>query len=145
MSENKVVNKRPEKLTEEQFNQLANALARLHEIRNTEVGGAIITAERKAEAAKLEQEALGIIEFISTTMIAHAQEFLGCWRVVQSEYNPLVNGFINFFNRLAVSSHDLAQQRNAAMAAMKQPMQAQTDDSAAPKNVVRMPTLPKKK
>lgn len=133
-TENKVPARK--KLNIETFTQISGALARLHEIRNTEVGGVIQTRERKNDALKLQEEAAALIEFLSDALISHGQELLGCWHVVNNEYTPLVNGFMNFFDRLATASHDRAEM-------FRRQAEANVKPAAAPKNVVKMPTAPK--
>lgn len=39
-----------------------------------------------------DEEKSGLANFIGNTMLEHAPEFIGCWNVVQGEYNPLVKG-----------------------------------------------------
>ncbi len=106
----------PKLLTGEEFNAMGAALARLHEIRNTKPEGSILTRDRKNDAAALQKEGTEIINQLAEQFITHGQEFLGAWMVLKSEYEPLVNGAIPFFRRLANSS---AAQARAAQS--KQP------------------------
>ncbi len=129
-----IIGPRPQikKLTYDQFIQLSQALARLHEIRSTKIEGSILTRDKKNEAQELKVEAEALVEFLAATFIDHGQEFLGCWHVMKQEYEPLVNGAVSFFNRLAASSHDRAEQirREAAAGAAK--------EVKVPDNVVKL-------
>lgn len=63
-------------------NEIAGAFARLSELQ----GGTILTSTTEAELR-------GLKDYLSTALLNHAAEFLGCWFTVRQEYEPLLKAF----------------------------------------------------
>lgn len=104
----------PPRLTAEGFNELASALARLHDIKNRKPDGLILTRDKKNEARELTEEAQSLVGFLSENFIAYGQEFLGAWVTLKTEYEPLINGLVPAFRRVAATVNAQAQQAQLA-------------------------------
>jgi len=71
-----------EALTQTEATEIAGALARIAELSTK----AVIESGDATEKRALES-------FVATKMNQHAQELLGCWFTVATQYRPLVQGF----------------------------------------------------
>lgn len=76
-------------LTQEQAMQLAQSYARFEFLRNATI-----------KQPKDDAELRGLTEFMASTFIDHASEFIGCWFGVKNEYEPLLNIFAQALNRV---------------------------------------------
>lgn len=76
------------RLTIKEAQEIAGAVQRLSEIGT----GAIITPGNEAESKALRK-------FVQDKMSEYAQDFLACFFVVATEYEPLVQGFTGLLRR----------------------------------------------
>jgi len=67
------------------------------------IGGAIYRVSELRAKKIMEStdaaEVRGLEQFISTALTEHAQELLGCWIAVETEYEPLVGAFAALLRR----------------------------------------------
>lgn len=82
-------------LTEEKALEIAGALARLSEIKESNPSGLVIPG-----AAKLQQEAQDLIKYLSEAMLTHGPELMGAYFAMHREYKPLLQAFAPIFRRL---------------------------------------------
>lgn len=92
-------------LTRKDAIELGGALARWHELRNSTIKTPTSDAELK-----------GLTEHIATTLVEHADEFVGCWFTIRDEYEPVLNLLARVTQRV---SHINAQQYAAFAAQSK--------------------------
>lgn len=78
----------PKLITANDIAQLTSAVKRLNELMTS----AIVQKETEAEKA-------GLAQMIGNFMLDHAYEFIGCWNIVNREYNPLVRGVAALLGR----------------------------------------------
>jgi hypothetical protein len=88
-------------ITGAEFAQLAQSFARFQFIRNATIKQANDDAELR-----------GLTEFMAQFFIDHAAEFLGCWQVLRSEYEPLI-GVLSVLARRAIATNDSRSQVEA--------------------------------
>jgi len=67
-------------LTSQQAQAIGAAYARLIELR-----------DQKVLTVNTEAEVKGLVEYLSSELLAHASELLGCWIAVKSEYEPALH------------------------------------------------------
>lgn len=79
--------KQPDFLTFELASEMGGAFHRLDEIRKSE------------PSAELENEAAGLVEYLSGNFLKHGTELLGCFFVAKGEYQPLVQALAPVFRR----------------------------------------------
>lgn len=70
----------PVALTMQQIQSIGAAYARLLELKS-----------QKVLTVNTETEVKGLLEFLSSELIAHADEFIACWLVARTEYEPMLN------------------------------------------------------
>jgi hypothetical protein len=78
----------PKLVTANDIANLTQAAKRLNDL----MGSAIVQKESEAEKA-------GLAQMIGNFMLDHAFEFIGCWNIVNREYNPLVRGIAALLGR----------------------------------------------
>lgn len=66
-------------LTPQQIQNIGAAYARLIELK-----------QQKVLTINTETEVKGLLEFLSSELIAHADEFIACWLAVRTEYEPIL-------------------------------------------------------
>lgn len=76
-------------LTGQQIQNIGAAYARLMELKN-----------QKVLTVNTETEVKGLLEFLSSELIAHADEFIACWLAVRTEYEVLLNTFGRMLTRV---------------------------------------------
>jgi hypothetical protein len=100
----------------EQFDKIAGAYTRLLELREQTIHNPNRDAEIK-----------GLVEYLAEEFVTHAQEFLGVWHVVRTEYEPLVNCLAQMHPRLVA----ISQQRQAAQIAQLAAKNTGTEEKPA--------------
>lgn len=80
----------PVALTMQQIQNIGAAYARLMELKS-----------QKVLTVNTETEVKGLIEFLSSELIAHADELLACWLVARTEYEPMLNIFARIAGRVS--------------------------------------------
>ena len=90
-------------LTPQQAQQIIGAYSRLKELNSNVVANPRDDAEKQ-----------GLINFLNGAFMAHAEEFFGCWVVVNQEYNPLITGFTSLLRRALTRIDAAARQENQA-------------------------------
>lgn len=103
-------NNQPPQMTNAEVRQLGQSYARFHFLRNATI-----------KQPKDEAELRGLTEYMATTFIDHASEFIGCYVAVKSEYEPLLNIFAQIVNRVSNIRAAQAAQQQAAEAAESAP------------------------
>jgi hypothetical protein len=89
------------KLTIDNAQKIAGAFQRLQEIGS----GAIIQPGNEAESKALKK-------FLSDQMTEYAQDFLTCFFIVATEYEPLVTGVAGLLRRGGAIAARINQQQN---------------------------------
>lgn len=69
----------PSPLTIQQIQNIGAAYARLLELKSQKV----VTVNTEAEVK-------GLLEFLASELIAHADELIACWLAVRTEYEPIL-------------------------------------------------------
>lgn len=55
--------------------------------------------EKTIKSPNDDAEAKGLLQFVTGSLLTHAEELFGCWVVCRNEYTPLVTGFTGLLNR----------------------------------------------
>lgn len=79
----------PVALTMQQIQNIGAAYARLLELKS-----------QKVLTVNTETEVRGLLEFLSSELIAHADEFIACWLAVRTEYEPILSCIARATNRI---------------------------------------------
>lgn len=77
-------------LTIQQIQAIGAAYARLMELR-----------DQKVVTVNTESELKGILEFLSSELIAHADELIACWLAVKTEYEPALSLLARMGSRIS--------------------------------------------
>lgn len=77
-------------LTPQQIQNIGAAYARLIELK-----------QQKVLTVNTETEVKGLLEFLSSELIAHADELIACWLVARTEYEPMLNIFARIASRVS--------------------------------------------
>lgn len=56
--------------------------------------------DQKIMTPTTESEVRGLIEFLSSTLLEHTSEFLACWLVARTEYEPLLSNLARIMLRV---------------------------------------------
>lgn len=80
----------PKPLTIQDIQSIGAAYARLMELR-----------QQKVLTVNTETEVRGLVEFLSTELIGHADELIATWLVARTEYEPMLNLFARISNRVS--------------------------------------------
>jgi hypothetical protein len=91
-------------LTPAEAQQIIGAYAKLKQLN----ANAISNPRDDAEKA-------GLINFLHGALLAHAEEFFGCWVAINQEYTPLITGFTALLQR-ALTRIDYQNAANRAQA-----------------------------
>lgn len=83
-------------LTQVEYNNILGAIVKLQELQRS---SGLITPGNPG-TANAEAEAKGLIEYLSSSLINHSLELLECWKIIRSEYQPLVGAFIHIAKRV---------------------------------------------
>ena len=103
----------PTRLTSEGAQRLAGALAQLEEVRG-----------RKIVQPGDDKIIKGLETFITNNFLKYANDFLGAWFTVQTEYNPLVLSIARVLRRTDGIRQQWFEQQQAFIAA-QQPSESQ--------------------
>jgi hypothetical protein len=76
------------KLTRSDVQQLADAYRRYAEL-----------STQTLETPNRDSELAGLRSYLTEKLFSHANELLGCWIVLDTEYQPLINGFVALQSR----------------------------------------------
>lgn len=79
----------PVALTMQQIQNIGAAYARLMELK-----------AQKVLTVNTETEVKGLLEFLSSELIAHADELIACWLAVRTEYEPILSCIARATNRI---------------------------------------------
>lgn len=80
----------PVALTMQQIQNIGAAYARLMELKT-----------QKVLTVNTETEVRGLLEYLSSELIAHADELIACWLVARTEYEPMLNIFARIAGRVS--------------------------------------------
>lgn len=81
--------KPPSPLTIQQIQNIGAAYARLLELKSQKV----VTVNTEAEVK-------GLLEFLASELIAHADELIACWLAIRTEYEVLLKTLGRMMNRV---------------------------------------------
>jgi hypothetical protein len=76
------------KLTRSDVQQLADAYRRYAEL-----------STQTLQTPNKDSELAGLRAYLTEKLFTHASEFIGCWIVLDTEYQPLINGFVALQSR----------------------------------------------
>jgi hypothetical protein len=113
-------NKNNGPLTADEAMKLGGAYQRFSELRGLVVQTPTSEAELK-----------GLTEYLATTLIDHASEFIGCWFAVRNEYEPILGLLARIGERVSGIHAQNAAKHQAQS-------QAATADSAEPSNIITL-------
>lgn len=96
------------RLTHQQVEEIAQQYARFLDLK-----------EQRIKTPTLEAELTGIMEYLANTFLNHAPEFIGCWNVVRTEYEPICVNLASLFSRVQAIRVNAVAQMKAAEARLK--------------------------
>jgi len=100
----------PQPIRQEEAAKVAHAIRRLRVLRQTTI-----------HSPRSEAELNGLSAFVQNFLAAHADELVGCWFAVHSEYEPLCNAFATLLRRAGDANQIHAMRVQAAQKSAEKP------------------------
>ena len=91
------LNEHPVELTQRRLAELANAYGRYSEL-TERLKSPIVTPE----TATLQAERAGLEKFLGSALLVHANQLLGCYHIVHSEYEPVLKSIAIIARRIGL-------------------------------------------
>lgn len=93
-------------LTRLEVQKIIDAFGKLNDLSEQVVISSLKAADEAQRTA--------LQEFVLDKLFTHASEFLGCWIVMNEEYDPLIRGFSSLLARAHQTLGEAARQRQAS-------------------------------
>jgi hypothetical protein len=124
-----------EPITEAKGKQMLEAMQTLYRLKKQ----AIVTPESEALTK-------GCTDFISRSVVQHADELIACWAAVHFEYEPLINAIGGPLRRLAMMQQMQQAQQAQTIVKKQDPISAAEEvsatsaaaQSATPDNIIKL-------